>query len=457
MKISEAFYTFEQIWDRRKTGYNMIPKRVERFDPTSSLFYSPIEYEFNKIGYVTDNPPDSIWLANSFREFVRGEFKSSTKNKEEPPPIIKIERKEITIKVVHDYLAQCENELVYSGLIDSITGDVDGMSEKIYAIFSDSILGNRDNKKYLNSSLFINSIKPLIDQQLRLRFVMPCFPFKDQCDLRTAAPPSHVDFGEIALLIRLHLLALALYQVHPFGADWVLFSDGRFYANILRVDVSEVNKYFTRLLELRNLLNIDGTVSIIDLKDITRQIESKEQGNNVFEYMADEICNRLKMLVSNDKELRDTFQVLARGMKKNVSLKDLLEELSWNEKWLMFNSESADDLSPSLRDLWRKIEEIVNEASYKYAAYNLALRYYSIVQKVFPDTIRATIHAKPNQLAVPKLGDVYPWNGVGVHIKRKEKPIIETWAFHSILQKANASCAYYLPNDVAPFFYEIYN
>lgn len=445
---------FEQCWNKAQPGTTLIQRRVEHFDPISELIYAPIEYVLRSIENVEDKLPKEEWVMNNFSTFVRGEFGTSAPQ-DCPPTLPEWECETTNIDIIMQYLEQCENEL-YGGYIDAITRDKkSGMPENIFIILTDSLLGNRKNRKYLKKEDFASSISPLIRDQLRLMFVIPSFPFKDQCIFRANAPPSHVDLGEIALLIRLHTLALALYQVHPYGADWIIASDGRAYADTLRVSIQEVEKYFHKLQMYRNILNLQGTVSIIDLKEMTRRLVSKKAGEYVFEYTVEEIERILrKRLIPENSKKHQEFRVLVRGMKKNTNLKDVLDTLSWNDQWSILCTDSKEAISPSLREIWQAVDEIVVESSLNYAAFNIAMRYHSVYQKVLPATIRATIHAKPNQIAVPRIGDVYPWNGVGVLYYKDKKFFIETWELSQIIRNFEVT-PFRLHDENAPFYYRI--
>lgn len=447
---------FEQAWEETPAGYALIPKRVERFDPVSELLYAPIEYIQSPLDNVIDSQPSSEWITETFMGFVNGEFGTTMEQNLCPPRPPEWSFKKTTYDIAQDYLEQCEKELVYGGFIDAIIRDSPDMLEKLYAIFTNPLIGNPKNLKFFDKALFIESLTPLIQQQLRLKFVMPSFPFKDQCILRANAPPSHVDLGEIALLIRLHTLALAIYQVHPFGADWILVSDGRAYSDMLRVPIKEVNEYQERLLWYRNHLNLQGTISIIDLKEMTRKLQSKDSGEELFEHTVTSIYNILKKQVeSSNSEISNLFRVLVRGMKKNTNLKDIIGGLTWEETWDILNTDSIDAIKPEHKKIWREVDDIVVDVAYKYASHGLAMRYHDIYKRFLPDSIRATIHPKPRQIAVPKLGDVFPWNGVGLLFIKDGKLEIRTCPLYTILRKDITVEPYHLADEKAAFFYKV--
>jgi len=329
------------------------------------------------------------------------------------------------------------------------------MSNYIYALFTNPILGNKENAKHLSRDKLSLKLDPLIEQQLRLRFIVPSFPFKDQNIFRTEAPPGHVDLGEVATLVRLHTLALAMFQVHPFGADWIIISDGLAYAPILYVDINETLAYRQRLMEYRNLLNIQGTVSIIDLKDMTRRLYSRQAKFEIFVQTVDEICRVLvEMTKSQTGYIFESFRVLTRGMKWNINIKHLDHGLRRQDLWTIFNTELINDVSLPLRSTWQEIDALSVEAAYNYAAFNLALRYHSVFERLLPNSLRTTIHPKPGQLAVPRIGDVFPWNGVGVVRDLTFGPTsVETWPLYRLIRQYPDAIPHRLHGEGPPLYY----
>jgi len=447
---------FEQTWENTPPGYALVPCRRQEFDGISELIYAPIKYDHSPISLSQNKIPSSEWTNKSFLEFVRGEFGSPSHIEESPPKPPNWDREITNVDIATEYLKQCESNFVYSGLVDAITQNCTNMSEKIFTIFGNALLGNKDNVKFLDKSYFFKSLEPLLKNQLRLRFLIPSFPFKDQCIFRTASPPSNVDLGEIAQIIHLHTLALALYQVHPYGADWIIVSDGYAYADMLRVDIDKVDEYQHQLKWFRNFLNLFGTVSIIDLKEMTTRLEREQEKTGLFEKTFEKIYNILKKSAHpNNMTIYKSFRVLVRGMKKNINLKDIINDIEWDDHWLILNAESKEDIRSDLKEIWETVDEITVEASFKYVAFNLAIRFLEIYQKLLPYSLRATIHSKKGQIAVPCLGSVYPWNGVGVLSSDNGNIIIKTMPLHSLVKKNTNVVECHLENKNSPFFYKI--
>jgi hypothetical protein len=454
--MDNSLSTIETIWNDAPAGYTFFPERIERYDPSSGFFYAPTEYQYKEIENCSDKLPELTWIRNAFLEFVRGEFGASSTRGECPNRIDWETVKQTSERTLFDLRNHCESELLYTGIIDEIIKTTSpNMSNRLYSLFTDPIIGNKDNKKNVTPEEFSSKIDPLIERQDRLRFIIPSFPFKDQNVFRTEAPASHVDLGEIALLLKMHILALAMFQVHPFGADWIIVSDGMAYAPIFQVDVKEVSLYKERLLDFRNQLNIQGTVNIIDLKEMTKRIKSKKQEYNIFDQTKDHIRKTLEQMTKTETgDIFESYRVLVRGMKWNMNTKPFLDRVSWIDLWKILNTELVDDVPPNLLADWKEIDHLGETAAYEYASFNLALRYHSVYDRVLPNSLRATIHPKSGQMAVPKTGDIAPWNGVGIlHDGNLGPTSVETWPLYKIFKNYNDAIPHVLHGQRVPFYY----
>ena len=449
--------SFEAAWSTLPAGHSLSSRRIEHFDRKTGIFHSPTVYSHMPL-MVSDDLPDDDTVGASFGDFVRGEFGSGTRRGQCPPQPLLGPAKEISPQVVTQYLESCESELVYGGIVDRIIKEhKTNMHEQILAILSDPILGNKENARHLNIGDMGKVLAPLIESRARLQFVFPAFPFKDQNPFRTAAPPGHVDFSEVAMLVRLHVLVLALFQVHPYGADWVIISDGPAYASILGVSEQEVSAYRRRLLAFRNLLNIQGTVSIIDLKDLTQKLSSRERGNQIFDETVSHIRAALMRLIAGgSEEISRAASVLTRGMQWNVNHKCLFQDLSWEDTWALLNAEVVAECPENLKATWHEINRLSQDAALGYAAFNLALKFHNAVSRVLPDSLRGTIHPKRGQIAVPRLGDEYPWNGVPVSSSAAvSSSTLSTSSLYRLGRAGKELQPMYLDGQTAPFCYQL--
>jgi pyoverdine/dityrosine biosynthesis protein Dit1 len=265
-----------------------------------------------------------------------------------------------------------------------------------------------------------------------------------------------VDFAEIAMLVRLHCLVLALYQVHPYGADWVIISDGPAYSSILDVPEDQVMMYRRRLVDFRNLLNMQSTVSVLDLKEMTERLSSKERGTQIFTATVDHIRRCLARLIRNGHaDIEKAFSVLTRGMQWNMNHKRVCSKVEWEPLWALLNAETKQDCPESLHDLWGVVRQRSTDAALGYAAFNLSLKLHNVVSCVLPSALRGTIHPKADQIAVPRLGDEYPWNGVGV-VRSTEysASAVSVSALYRLLRQGNEIVPHHIHDQATPFCYQ---
>jgi hypothetical protein len=192
--------TFELAWSHVPIGHRLTPNRLEVLDPSSGLVYAPAHFTREPIEAVTDELPDEDWIARSFLEFVRGEIRPSGSRGQMPSEPTIVGTVPTTFRSAEAYLARCEEDLVYSGLPRGLTGADGTMVSRLHALVCHPVLGHDANARSVPVDAFTAQVQPLIDRKLRLQFVLPAFPFKDQNIFRTQAPPGHVDLAELSLL-----------------------------------------------------------------------------------------------------------------------------------------------------------------------------------------------------------------------------------------------------------------
>jgi hypothetical protein len=249
--------------------------------------------------------------------------------------------------------------------------------------------------------------------------VLPAFPFKDQNPFRTASSAAHWDIGEIALLIRLHCIALALNQIHPYDAEWLVVSDGTVYAQMFELKTDQASEYLQGLREQRNALNLQATVHFIDLKrviDRTEQcfvLELLGETHRGLNRILDAVSRCYNDLYSTDDDVKGLFDGLARSMVWNLNTRTDVQRSGMSGLWRAMN-EQCTRLSAADRALREQLSERARSVAIAYASFNVALGLCEFWPAVFPFGLRATVHGKPGQVAIPKLGRGDPWNAVGV-------------------------------------------
>lgn len=410
---------YESGWSVCPPGHALQQERAWKYDRQAALLYAPATFNYAEVS-LTVAPPSDEWVLQAFIDFVRGEF-SDAPDDIQPypglPDVVGTETADPGNTVA--YLDACER-LVYDGYLDGLLARVpDNLASQTHAVLADKRLGNHRNTVNVPETLLNDWLTPLVDGRLRLRLVMPAFPFKDQNPFRTASRASSPDFAEVAMLIHLHVVSLALYQVHPHGVDWILLSDGVIYSDIFGVDTREALAYQHRLRTWRDFLNLNNTVSIVDLGELAERVNGCAGVRTDSEPLRETVSSiRNKLLAAVDsgmEPVQHVFRVLKRGMAWNLNSRAYLEQADADALWTALKNVGRHDETGDTR-LAHDIEERASVAAVEYASFNLALRYLDVVNRFLPGSVRATIHPKRGQIAAPRLGpsDVFPWNGVPV-------------------------------------------
>jgi hypothetical protein len=393
---------FERKFDSLPIGKTLVSTRREAFDFQHGLFYSPLGYEETNAPEIRDELPDECWIYQAFGEFVRVEFGNANPP---TPELGEIEagRRDVDLLDVGLHIRDAlERSLVYGGVLEDILDGVRGFDvvEQMYEILCDDAFGRQENRRNVSVALFEEMASNI---RVGCRLILPGLPFRDQNAFRTNDKPGEVTLAEALFLIRLHCTALAIYQVLPTGADVLVLSDGRLYADLFGVSTASADEYFSNVRRLRDNLNLRGTVSIIDLE---RLISLYDRGTGSFSRCIANIERALH--AGRDTELAAGFDALERGMRWNYNSRGVGCSLAATEHWLSKGIDLEGELGrlPSARS-------IAGTAA-RYAATNLALRWHDLIKRMLPAVLRATMHPKEGQIALPRLGSCFPWNGVAV-------------------------------------------
>lgn len=388
----------ERYWKSFEGKYGLRTSRIIQFDPYASMSRCPVKYILEKFELCQDVPNEK-WIEDNLRLFIREEAMGAVGDTPQNfPPKIDGE-----IFLPDEYLESFLHNSEWENFLKLELPKDDSYTEMarcIYGLLCNPQIGSSKNATNNDKDTFISRVLPLLEQKKRLLFILPGFPFKDQNRFRVPYDASCVDFSEISFLIRLHNLIQALYQVHPFGAEALVLSDGRLYQDIFYIDSRDVEDYQWRLHDFRNKLNIQGEVSIIDLKDLIERADESGEVSKIIGCIEEVISNRFKR--------EDFFQGLVQGMKWNLNSRKLLEDYCDVDAWSIIRC-SRNDIKEDLLVAWDWYHKLAEEAATKYAATNLMLKWTNLLQKFFPESIRCTVHPKENQFA---LAMNYAWNGV---------------------------------------------
>lgn len=347
----------ELCWNSFTGKYGIRTTKITQFDPYSTMSRQPEKYILD--GFKINNRvPTDAWIEKALSVFIRDEF--SDKSFEEIPhrfaPVVEEE-----IYLDDSYLLDFLNQSEWPNLTSlelPKDNSVESMAESIFRILCKEEIGSTKNRRNVNRTSFIKQISSLLYNKKRLFFVLPGCPFKDQNRFRVPYNASCPDFGEISFLIRLHNLVQALYQVHPYGGQAIILSDGRLYQDIFHVSSTDVEEYQWRLKHYRNILNLQGGISIIDLKEMI----DRANDEGILDTIFDSIKNRIKNTYLNNTK----FNVLVKGMKWNIDSKRILSHLSDEDAWSVIRHERA-DVKASLLDEWDEYSRVSKSGGSYYS------------------------------------------------------------------------------------------
>lgn len=380
-------------------------ERAQRFDVASGMSYAPTVYVGRPFELEDENPPDD-WVLEGFETFVRTEFSARPGQSQGVPPApVVVEHRILPSSFIDEFLEASEDveRIAWPG-----TGDHQSMARSVYSLLCDPRVGSRRNAINNSEPEVTRHLQPVIAREERLLFVLPGFPFKDQNLFRVPFGADCPDLADISFLIRLHKLTQALYQVHPFGADVLVLTDGSLYADLFGVAQTDVSHYQRRLRSYRNDLNLQGTVSLFPIKDL---LDGSPGDGGKFKRTQGHIAALLER-IDTGKGPSGSMAALAQGMRRNMQTRTRLAGLDYEEAWDVVWGGPSSVINERNAALRRELDETVGRAAIEYASVNLALRWTRLLDLSFPGSIRGTVHAKPGQFALAGAGGAYAWNGV---------------------------------------------
>lgn len=363
----------ERCWKSFTGKYGVRTSRITQFDPYASMSRQPDKYQLEKFTFSSDLPSDE-WIDHSLKSFIYDEF-SQQDTTEVPTKLMPTIEGiiEINDDYLQGFLAQSEWENLVKLELPKDNSPT-AIASCIYDILCKPQIGSSKNSRNVNREDFVEHILPLLSKHGRLLFVLPGCPFKDQNRFRVPYSASSVDFSEISFLIRLHNMIQALYQVHPYGGQAIILSDGRLYQDIFKISNNDVEEYQWRLKYFRNVLNIQGDVSIIDLKEMI------ERANDDGEI--DRIVSHIKNVISTQHCQQPYFRSLLQGMKWNMNSKDILKDLCDTDAWMVLKFDRS-TIGKELLEIWDTYEKMALDAALEYAAVNLMLKWTDLIKNSF--------------------------------------------------------------------------
>lgn len=395
----------ERYWASFWGPFALNRSRILEYDINSNMTFAPLQYNLKRFD-ISDSLPSDEWIIESFLSLVRAEFSHTQRQFPENWPVI-INK---TIYVNDDFLnviSANSESVIYIDKKENDDHSAKQVAEDVYELLCNINIGDKANRINVDKRKFVDRLIEDLAENKRLLFVLPGFPFKDQNRFRVPFGADVPDMAEISFMLRLYRLTQSLYQVHPYGADVVVLTDGELYADIFEVEKFDVDKYHERLIQYRNKLNLQATVSFVSIKEMINR--ANEAG--VIDKIINHIAEKLRVFAKNNKdEFYKSFCTLKQGMKWNLNSKkehfDIDDEICWD-----LLCSSRESILPQYYKFWDEVDSKATEIAIKYAATNLMLKHTSLIQCFFPNSIRGTVHAKKDQFALAGRSS-YAWNGI---------------------------------------------
>ena len=398
----------ELAWSEREEGYGFITQRVEKYHWEAAVSFAEVGLSKRRLKGVPAQFPSESFIAEAVDKIVLGakEPKQDQNGQKPerkippcPEPASALKQTAVSVTISIDALNYLEHDFVYKGYLQALISGENSVGRQVYAILTDATLCHKSNVENVALQTVENYVAQSEADQLPLMFVLPGFPFKDQNPFNTnAVPPWHVDGGEVALLLRLHLLALALRQVYPFGCEFIVLSDGPLYAALFDVPRESALRYVGRLRQFRNYLNLQRSVHLLDLEEACHLLPE-------YNKMVGEVTKRIEKLQTNTK-IAQAIKRLTISMVRNLGYPSATEKQLASVWGLMHGESPVDEFEHQMLERARK-------CAIRYLGINVTISWLGVYKAVFPFATRCTVHPKPDQIAIP-MCDSLPWNGCPV-------------------------------------------
>lgn len=235
-----------------------------------------------------------------------------------------------------------------------------------------------------------------IDGNQRIAFTILGFPFKAPVPLKTNR---HMpDFGEVAMLARLHEIGAAIAEAYEPGAVIHVFAEGAFH-EMNGMPRAHADAYFDELVKIAARFGFDRFVELHDTSKIADDVPG-------FRALWDEVANDIESRrVSGD---RQTIDALTAAYPVTFHLNDVTGE---SEETIRLAY--LDD--PDAADLRQKLERQSDAGVVRYRAFLEARDRIQLLERYAPLGVALTVSPRPGRIGVrplPLPADVLPYHGV---------------------------------------------
>ncbi|KAI1655358.1 Pyoverdine/dityrosine biosynthesis protein-domain-containing protein [Daldinia decipiens] len=283
-------------------------------------------------------------------------------------------------------------------------------TEKIVSLFDTYLRYQGEDDKWSVSGrvYFTERVHHFTSQGQKLEFCLPAFPCKStNTDKVTGKDP---DYGEQLAIEHLHGFVEAVEAIYSAGAKLWIISDGHVFSDCIGVDDKDVDAYSQKLIKMNREIgfqrgNIDrvGFKSLVDLFELEKY-NSPSKIAKITKLDIPSINHYVQTRITVEAELcRRLLMAGCQSQKTALRAKIESQEAGVLALYRGFSRFMLEDLElhPFTRTMSRsKQKKLSSKVAFEMMMRNQA--YSNLVELLFPNHIRLSIHAHNN--AGPKFG-----------------------------------------------------
>lgn len=278
-----------------------------------------------------------------------------------------------------------------------------------------------------------------IEQNEPISFTILGFPFKAPVPLKTHRKLP--DFGEVAMLARLHQIGAAIAEAYEPGAMIHVFAEGSFH-EMNGMPRADADAYFVALEETLSRFGYDHYVKLHDTSRIADEVEG-------FHALWNEVTEDIK--ARRDRGDTATVDALTAAYPVTFHLNDVTSESPEAIRLAYLNDSAGGPLRQQLER--RSAEGVV-----RYRAFLEARDRIQLLERYAPKAVALTVSPRPGRIGVrplPLPADVLPYHGVPVwNGKDQTLSIVYIW---DLRRQALEVSPIHLKGDTdyTPYLYEV--
>jgi pyoverdine/dityrosine biosynthesis protein Dit1 len=272
-----------------------------------------------------------------------------------------------------------------------------------------------------------------------VRVVVPSFPG------RPCSPLTHQrvqpELSEAYAFVLLHRISLLVRSVYEPGVHFVILLDGKAYNPFYGYTAESEHQYPRDLQALVDALGVRDSVSFVDLQDLVD--ERAEEFAATREEVLPEVEEHWDDPENGFRdELVESMLLGTNTVAINAAAVQLL-------KWT--DVPGAPDLIGAMREA---VAERARATAFAYMVFLVTIRKLDVIDRVFPDAVRGTVHPKLGQyspMLVHPETTIAPWHGVAL-VRRDGR--VNTVYESKLYEDHDRYRGVYLEGEYTPFFYE---